>query len=314
MMNGLKKGVNLGGWMSQCDYSKERLDHFITDRDFEKIASWGVDHVRLPIDYNVIQNEDMSFKEDGLARIEGAVALAKKHGLKLVLDLHKTLGYSFDKGEQESGFFENEKYQENFYRVWEELAGRFGSDPETVYLELLNEVTDESYLEPWNRIWKTCVARIRRIAPDSWILIGSYNYNAVSTLQYLDPPADKKMIYNFHCYEPFKFTHQGAYWTDAIDRDARPSFAESGASEAYYDELFASAIEKAEKEGVSLYCGEYGVIDVASPEDALSWFRTIHAAFEKYGIARCAWSYKEMDFGISDARMDGVRDELISVL
>ena len=56
----LKKGVNLGGWMSQCDYSEGRLNGFITEEDIKKIASWWMDHVRLPVDYNVIQNEDGS--------------------------------------------------------------------------------------------------------------------------------------------------------------------------------------------------------------------------------------------------------------
>ena len=53
---GFYKGVNLGGWLSQCDYSAERLDGFITEPDFAQIAAWGFDHVRIPIDYNVIQN------------------------------------------------------------------------------------------------------------------------------------------------------------------------------------------------------------------------------------------------------------------
>ena len=75
----------------------------------------------------------------------------------------------------------------------------------------------------------------------------------------------------------------------------------------------AEAVAAAEKQGVPLYCGEYGVIDRADPEDALSWFRMIHTAFEKYGIGRAAWSYRQMDFGLSDARMDDVREELIKV-
>ena len=37
----------------------------------------------------------------------------------------------------------------------------------------------------------------------------------------------------------------------------------------------------------------------------------INAAFLKYGIGRAAWSYRRMDFGLSDARMDGVREELL---
>ena len=51
-----------------------------------------------------------------------------------------------------------------------------------------------------------------------------------------------------------------------------------------------------------------------SDSEKLKWFKTINAVFEKYGIARSAWSYREMDFGLSDARMDGVRDELIKYL
>ena len=36
---GFYRGVNLGGWMSQCDYSVERLEGFINEKDFETIAS-----------------------------------------------------------------------------------------------------------------------------------------------------------------------------------------------------------------------------------------------------------------------------------
>ena len=58
----------------------------------------------------------------------------------------------------------------------------------------------------------------------------------------------------------------------------------------------------------------YDLIDCLRPEDALVWFTMIHGAFEKYGIGRAAWSYRQMDFGLSDARMDGVREELVKVL
>ena len=82
----------------------------------------------------------------------------------------------------------------------------------------------------------------------------------------------------------------------------------------YFENFFASAIEAAKKNGTTLYCGEYGVIDKVSPEDTLKWFKCINAVFEKHGIARSAWSYKEMDFGLSDTRLDGIRDELLKYL
>ena len=56
------------------------------------------------------------------------------------------------------------------------------------------------------------------------------------------------------------------------------------------------------------------MIDRATPEDTVKWFRTINEVLEKHGIARAAWSYRQMDFGLSDARLDGVRNELIKYL
>lgn len=308
---GFYKGINLGGWLSQCDYSEDRLNHFIKEEDIEKISGWGLDHVRIPIDYNVLENEDGTYKEDGFARIDKALQWCRKYNLNAVLDLHKTAGFSFDAGEKEEGFFASEKLQERFYRLWEEIAHHFGNRSEHVAFELLNEVTDAAFIDTWNKVSNECIRRIRVLAPDTIILVGSYHHNSAHAVKDLAAPYDDKVVYNFHCYDPFKFTHQGAYWTDALDRDARVSFAESGTTTAFFEELFASALEAAKQNNTELYCGEYGVIDVASPEDALEWFKVIHSVLDKHGIARSAWSYKEMDFGLSDARMDKVRKELL---
>lgn len=312
---GFYRGVNLGGWLSQCDYSEERLNYFITESDFEKIASWGLDHVRIPVDYNILENADGTYKEDGFDRIAGALTFCRKYHLNMVIDLHKTAGFSFDDySENEHGFFESVDFQERFYRLWEEIARHFGTYSDCVAFELLNEVTDKSYITVWNQVVRKCIARIRKIAPDTLILVGSYWNNSASAVKDLDPPFDDKVIYNMHCYEPLKFTHQGAYWTDMINREDRVSFTESGSTPEFFDSMFASAIQKAQENHTELYCGEYGVIDIASPEDTLAWYQTIHSVFEKYGIARCAWSYKEMDFGLSDSRMDTVREELMKNL
>lgn len=311
---GFKKGINFGGWLSQCDYSEDRLNSFIVESDFKQAADWGFDHVRIPVDYNIFQKEDESFIEEGFALLDNAFTLCDKYGLKTVLDLHKTAGYSFDELETEEGFFESEKYQESFYKLWEEFAKRYGSKSDRIIFELLNEVTSEEYLEPWKRIAAECIRRIRVYAPDTYILYGSYHNNGVEEVQYLDAPYDDRVVYNFHCYEPLKFTHQGAYWTSMINRDERYSFEDMGIDETYFEELFSSAIEKAKKHGAELYCGEYGVIDIASPEDTIKWYKTINNVFTKYDIIHCAWTYKEMDFGLSDERLDAVRDELLTYM
>ena len=124
---GFYRGVNLGGWLSQCDYSQERLNTFITERDIAVIAGWGLDHVRIPIDYNILQREDGAALEEGYARIALALEWCRKHGLNTVLDLHKTAGFSFDEGEREAGFLTAKNIRSGFTacgRKWPSASGR----------------------------------------------------------------------------------------------------------------------------------------------------------------------------------------------
>lgn len=315
MLKGFNKGVNFGGWLSQCDYSDDRLNNFITEPDFETVSKWGIDHVRIPVDYNVFENNDGTYKEEGFERLDKAFSLCEKYSLNAVLDLHKTAGFSFDNyGENEAGFFENEQLQERFYRLWEEFAKRYGKLKDRIAFELLNEVTDKEYIVTWNNIANECIKRIRVYAPDTLILVGSYHNNSAHAVPDLDKPYDEKVVYNFHCYEPIKFTHQGAYWTDMINKDDRFTFDESNITPEFFEELFKPALDAAKQNNTTLYCGEYGVIDIVSPEDTLKWFECINSVFEKYGISRCAWSYKEMDFGLSDKRLDNIRGDLFKYL
>ncbi len=339
-MKGYKHGVNLGGWFSQCDHTKERYDTFIVESDIEKIKSWGMDHIRVPVDYNLVEDKDGNYKEDGFAYIEKTIAWAGKYGLNMVLDLHKTFGYSFDSGEAEEGFFDRKDYQERFYRLWEEFAKRFGQYSDRLAFELLNEVTKKKYCERWNRISHICVERIRKIAPTIKILIGGYHNNSIEALKDLELPYDANIVYNFHCYEPLIFTHQGAYWVDGMDHDFRMPFASTYGEyvkctkenipgfdagmdgyeqdkvlgEEYFENLVKEAVRVARERKVDLYCGEFGVIDLAVPQDALAWYKMICACFDRYDISRAAWSYKEMDFGLSDEHMAPVLEDILKAI
>lgn len=339
-LSGYMHGVNLGGWLSQCDNTKERYDTFITKKDFETIKSWGLDHVRIPVDYMLVETEDGQYKEEGFAYIQKAIDWCKELGLNMILDLHKTCGYSFDS--KKNNFFENPLLHERFYKLWEQFAQRFAKNEEMLCFELLNEVTLQSYGKLWNQMINTCIGRIRKIAPTIKILVGSYWNNSVAAVKDLDPPYDENIVYNFHCYEPLLFTHQGAPWLgEQMNHDFRlpleTTFAEYGTlseqkcgqnffidsnlfkpdevpTTKYFETLFKEALEIAEKRNVALYCGEFGVIDRTDQKEIIKWYKLICSVLDKYNIGRAAWSYKQMDFGISDARMDCVRDELLKLL
>ena len=341
---GFMHGVNLGGWFSQCDYSKDRFDNFIKEEDIKIISDWGLDHIRLPIDYNLVETKDGQPIESGYDRIKTTIEWCKKYNLNMILDLHKTAGYSFDLAHNEAGFFDNPDYQERFLKLWENLARHFATSMDgsknEICFELLNEVTDQSYCKKWNEIARTCIQRIRAIAPTIKILVGSYWNNAVSAVKDLDPPYDENIVYNFHCYDPLVFTHQGAGWLDLMDTKFRMPLKSSYEDYtkntekycgmvgnffnmydqkakldlAYFENNFAQAIAVAEERGAYLYCGEYGVIENATVEDTVEWYRLISEVYNKHGVGRAAWSYKEMNFGLSDSRLDSVRNELVKYL
>lgn len=339
---GFMKGVNLGGWLSQCvSYEKEHFDTFITEEDIRQIAGWGLDHVRVPVDYNIIENEDGSCKEEGYAYIDNCIRWCKNHGLHMVLDLHKTYGYSFDPldhGNLEE-FFSNEKQQERFIKLWKEIAGRYGSYSDTVAFELLNEIVSPSVADAWNGIANRTIAAIRESAKDSYVIYGGVRYNNVTSVKLLAKPYDDKVVYNFHFYEPLVFTHQKAYWVEGMTPDfeigypdtkdvyaeksdmlkqdlagALNEFSLERVDRGFMDAMIAPAVQAAEKNDAYLYCGEYGVIDQAPLPDTLRYFEDIHATFEKYGIGRACWNYKQKDFGLVDAHYQEILPDLIKNL
>ncbi|MCR5432749.1 MAG: glycoside hydrolase family 5 protein [Lachnospiraceae bacterium] len=341
---GYKKGINLGGWFSQNDHREETYDTFITEDDFKIFSKWGIDHVRIPIDYHLVEDEKGKPLEEGFKRLDNAVMLCKKYGLNTIIDLHRVYGFSFYKGYGEYGFFDDVSFQERYYRLWEAIAARYAKYHGTVAFELLNEITEQSYSERWNRIARLCIGRIRKIAPETDILIGSYWNNSYLSLSDLDIKLDEHIIYTFHCYDPIIFTHQGADWIDEMPVDYRYSIIDKsykqineefgndfkdwyasrilvpGGSDnpifgkEYFTSSFSSAVTLAEKLDVPLYCGEYGCIKYCDPADQLYWFKAIHEAFEELDIGRAAWTYKEYHFGIIDKGLDAVRDELIKYL
>ena len=95
--NGFEKGINLGGWLSQWDLTdREHLETFITEQDIQDIRAMGADHVRLPVDYSLIEEEDGTPKDENFIYIDRCLEWCKKAGLHVLLDLHKTAGYAFD--------------------------------------------------------------------------------------------------------------------------------------------------------------------------------------------------------------------------
>jgi len=340
---GYLKGVNLGGWISQfAEYDTHHFETFIVREDIKNIAELGFDHVRVPVDYNVLEDEDGNPIESGFSYIDNCRKWCEEFGLKMLIDLHECYGYSFDplkKDMDRKKFFYDEKLQERFMKLWARIAERYKDYGNMIAYEPLNEVVLYEVADAWNGILTKYIQLIRSISPESFIIVGGVCANSVLTVPLLNVPVDDKIVYNFHCYEPLVFTHQGAYWMDYMPSDFRIGYPKTlaeyqkaflelaGISEGavfkegireigtgFFEDIFAPALEKAEKDNVALYCGEYGVIDLTNNDDKIRWLKDIHAVFNKYGIGRALWNYKEKDFGFVDERFASVREEFIQSL
>lgn len=333
----LNNGINLGGYLSQCNHETEHYEHFIGEDDVKKIAEWGFDHIRIPIDYEVLEDEKGNKKKEGYGYVERLLEWCKQYNLGAVLDLHKAYGYDFnDAGnEKKNNLFSDDALQERFIRLWMHIASAYGAY-DNVAFELLNEVVEKENAAAWNLLIHKTVTAIRGVAAATPIIYGGIQWNSARTLKFLDIPQDDNIIFTFHFYEPLLFTHQKAPWVENMDLEKDIFYPESMTyyqtqSEAlgyqgeivmnaksktmgkeFISEMVNDAVEAAKRAGVGLYCGEFGVIDRAPAEDTVRWFTDVNQVFKDNGIGGAIWNYKEKDFGLLSEHYDSIRDNIIS--
>lgn len=350
----LVSGVNLGGWLSQYDsvgVSEDALDaHFesyITEKDLARIASWGMDHVRVPVDYPVLMdlNEDgsVSFKEEGFAHLDRCMGWCEKVGLKMVLDLHKAPGFSFF--DAANSLFSSPVCRARLVALWEEISRRYKDKGNWLYFELMNEVKDVE-AQQWNELAAELIDAIRRNDTAHAIIVGSIDMNNIEGLPKIAAFADEKIIYNFHMYIPIILTHQKADFMPfgALMRERLPypcpkevyngeiqrmmeimarahggeytpqtgnAFVERDIDLEYMRGVFATAKRFIEERQAPVYCGEYGMIDQASPETVANYLHDIGVCCHELGIGRTVWNYKGLGFALVDAEGQVVNEAAV---
>lgn len=336
--DGFLAGVNLGGWISQYRAArKEHFDTFITEADIAQIASWGMDHIRLPIDYMILEDDDKPFKykEEGFSYVDSCIRWCEKYHLNIILDLHRAPGYAFY-SLNENRLFEDEFMQERFIGLWKAIANRYKGHGSSLVFELLNEIVEPDSTR-WNRLSRRVVQEIRDIDKERVIIIGGNNYNSVYTLHELDRIEDDRLVYTFHFYEPLIFTHQKAAWVDPLrDLEFEVTYPsgkelyeaylakgeefktkypfEENIDKEYLRKILQPALTFAKERNAILYCGEYGVIERAPMDSNLRWHKDLCDLLIEYGIGRTVWSYKLMDFPMVDKDSHVRNKELIKIV
>lgn len=325
---GYARGMGIGGWLT--NYKRvallpkelrlrltvgdlEHFETYITRADVDRIASFGMDHIRLAFDQIVIEDNEhpFTYRESGFQLIDRFLDWCRAAGINVVLNLHKAVGAYCDCGDDVS-LLDEARLQERFIQLWVEFERRYHA--ESMPFEILNEVSSADSAK-WNALAARVVEAIRALNPTRRIIIGSAQWNRVTKLRELRLYDDPNIIYTFHFYDPDEFTHQRGV--------LRPLFAYYNRDIAYpgplepllefrdlvrwdksiYDGLNrfdASFIAKhlqpvadfrAAHPDKLLYFGEFGTIrhmDLASREN---WMRDLIGFARQHQVAYCVWNY-----------------------
>ncbi|MEE3259944.1 MAG: cellulase family glycosylhydrolase, partial [Candidatus Latescibacterota bacterium] len=304
-----RRGVNLTGWLQVGSARQVQFTRFGRE-DLVQIQGLGCDVVRLPINLHAMVGEAPDYRVDPLLFffLDQIVDWADELGLHLILDNH-----SFDPAGSTSV-----EIGQVLVPVWRQVAGHFADHPARLYYEVLNE-PHGIVAATWNEIQGQVIVAIRSVDRRHAIVVGPAEWNSYRNLQRMPVYADDNLVYTFHFYDPFVFTHQGASWVtpsmvplggvpfpfDAARMPQVPaelvgswvggalgSYGREGTI-AKVQELVDIAAAFKEQRGVPLFCGEFGTyIPNSDNGDRVFWYETVRRLLEQRGIAWTIWDYR----------------------
>ncbi len=320
----INRGTNVGHWLSQSRARGEQREKFFTEKDVKYIDSLGFDHIRLPIDEEQMWDESGKRHDEAFALMKNCLDWCRKAGLRVIVDLHILRSHYFNADVKPLWTVPAE--QDKFIALWKDLSSFLREYPNAmVAYEPMNEpVADDP--EQWNQLLGRMIDSVRKWEPARVIVLGSNRWQSADTFDKLRvPEGDTNLILSYHFYEPFFLTHYQAGWTPLKDfkgdvhypgqivtnatvpEDMKKAYGqalETAMNRIYNRDTLAYMMRKpfaiAEKTGLPLYCGEFGVFRDFFPEAKLAWYRDMISIFEAHNVAYANWNYKSGAFGIVD--------------
>lgn len=322
----LSKGANVCRWFRYPDPdTDEHARNYLQEQEIKMIKEVGLKHVRLCIAPKYIMNFETGAILSPMAeRIDAAISKFHKAGLLVVVDIHNE-----DRDAEKS-----EAWQRNFVKFWGDYASRLKKfSPDMTIFEPMNEPVMQGQESKWYPLQEELVSAIRKQAPQHTLVASGAYWGGVYGLLHLKPVADKNVVYSFHTYDPFPFSHQGATWAGPdvvhLKNVPYPSSPEAVAPllpglaqypnaqkmvENYGKENwglrkmrsnFKQAVDWGKKYGVPLYCGEFGVYPLTSKaEHRANWFRDFGTVLAENSIGYAVWGWDE-GFGLNRQYVNG---------
>ncbi len=282
-------------------------------KEFADIAKAGFKTVRIPICFGAWARLEKPFDWDNPKGPEMAdlfVKSALAANLNVIIDLHHT---EFD------GSTPGAASTERIAALWTAIANRYkDTDPERVFFELRNEPHDIK-AEDWRQQAVQIIKVVRAIAPKHTLIVGFHDWNSRQALIASEPFDDTNIIYTFHYYDPFLFTHQGSTWTGTgglnemsflpfpYAKDKMPetpsaakgkwvenligTYAVDSAPQKMFNDLKA-AKDWSIRYKVPIFAGEFGSFsEHAAMDDRCRHAAAVYSAFGKLHIPNTWWEW-----------------------
>ncbi|WPR72651.1 cellulase family glycosylhydrolase [Flavobacterium sp. NG2] len=218
-----QKIADLIGEKATDDFYKAYKENGITKRDFDSLAAWGFNSVRLPMHYNLytlpIEQEKVAgvntWLEEGFTMTDNLLKWCEANKLYLILDLHAAPGGQgkdaniSDYDTTKPSLWESKANQNKMIAFWKKVALRYKDNPWIGGYDIINEPNwnftgtndngcDETSNAPLRALQLNITKAIREVDTNHIIFIEGNcwgnNYNGIFPLW------DDNMALSFHKY------------------------------------------------------------------------------------------------------------------
>ncbi len=282
--------------------------------DFRWMRDWGFDFVRLPLCYTLwIEGDDVyQLHEPGLAKVDRAVELGRKHGVHVNIAFHRGPGYSVNEERKEPfNLWKDQEALDAFCFHWQAFAQRYKGIPSSqVTFNLINEPAApvaEMTREDHKRVVKTATETIRRVDPDRLVIADGVEWASVPCPEL----ADVKVAQSCRAYTPHTLSHYRAEWVDSQGWPL-PKWPGQPEEDRIWDR---KALEEhyrpwadLARQGIGVHCGEGGAYNKTPHPVVLAWLRDVMEILKGHNIGYALWNFRG-SFGILDSERGDVSYE-----
>ncbi|NLA94778.1 MAG: glycoside hydrolase family 5 protein [Bacteroidales bacterium] len=186
--------------------------------DYTRVKDMGMNMVRFYLNYKTFENDaaPYQYKQSGWDWIDQNIQWAQNNDILLLLNIHVPQG-GFQSLGNSDALWEQTEIQNRLAALWKAIAQRYKDETQIIGFGLVNEPVPTSDIVQWQQLAQRLTDEIRQADTNHIIFIEKAIYvkGKPETTDYNFPKInDNNVVYEFHFYNPFEYTHQLFSWTN----------------------------------------------------------------------------------------------------